>query len=332
MGFLAVLTTGIFFYLQTNKPEAVVERPKVEKPELPVIFRSPLSGLTIDSEDRAKQQVTAIMIENSPDARPQSGIKDSAVVFEAIAEGGITRFLVLYQDQKPGLIGPVRSLRPYYVDWLAPFDAAASHIGGSANALKEIRNGQYKDIDQFFNAQAYWRATDRYAPHNVYTDFKHLDELNNSKDFKTSNFTAWGRKLENASPAPTATKINIGVSSPTYDVSYNYDAASNSYLRSFGNGQEHTDRESGRIAPKAVVAMKVASHIAFEDGYREQMNTIGSGQAVVFQDGQVIDGFWQKTNRKSQIKFYNKFGEPLKFNAGQIWITVTDPDEEVKWQ
>ena len=107
------------------------------------------------------------MIENSPDARPQSGLKAAGVVYEAIAEGGITRFMALYQTSKPELIGPVRSLRMYYLDWFAPYSASIAHVGGSLNALTEARSGKYRDLDQFFNSQTYWRASDRYAPHNV---------------------------------------------------------------------------------------------------------------------------------------------------------------------
>jgi hypothetical protein len=329
---LGVIAAMAYLVLKPGEVVAMIDPPKVEQPVYPTFFRSPLTGLKVDSEELTKRQVTAIMIENSPSARPQSGLKDSGVVFEAIAEGGITRFLVLYQEQRPGLIGPVRSVRPYYVDWLASFDAAVAHIGGSANALKEVRNGQYKDIDQFFNAQAYWRATDRYAPHNVYTDFNHLDELNKSKGFTSSNFTAWPRKIESPSVKPNATKIDIDVSSAIFDVHYDYDAATNSYLRSYGDGEAHNDRESGRISPKVVIAMKVPSSIAFEDGYREQMNTIGTNTAYFFQDGIVTEGFWHKPDKKTTISFYDKLGAPIKFNEGQIFITVTDPDKGVTWQ
>src|SRR5665648_209727 len=96
----------------------------------PVIYYSPLTGLKVKNETATKQPVTAIMIENSPDARPQSGMKDAGVVYEAIAEGGITRFLTIHQEDKPTLIGPVRSVRAYFVDWLAPYNTSVAHVGG----------------------------------------------------------------------------------------------------------------------------------------------------------------------------------------------------------
>lgn len=294
-------------------------------------FYSPLTGKQVPDEATTKRQVTAIMLENSPDARPQSGLKASGVVFEAIAEGGITRFLTLRQEDRSGLIGPVRSLRPYYIDWLAPFDASVAHVGGSANALGEIRNGSYKDIDQFFAGSFYWRATDRYAPHNVYTNSDKLDALNASKGFTSSTFNGFVRKQDSPSATPNATQISVAVSGPTYNSAYSYDAPSNSYIRSQA-GKPHTDRETGQIAPKTVIVMRVPVQIGYEDGYREQMSTLGHNQAYIFQDGIVTDGFWRKDSKKDQIKFYDKAGVAVALNPGQTWITIVAPDKAVSWR
>lgn len=294
-------------------------------------YYSPLTGLQVADEATTKRAVTAIMIENSPDARPQSGLKPAGVVFEAIAEGGITRFLTLHQEDRPQLIGPVRSLRPYYIDWLAPFDASVAHVGGSANALATIRNGQFKDIDQFFNGNYYWRATDRYAPHNVYTSFDKLDALNTSKGYTTSAFTGFMHKFDNPVATPNAKQITVHISGPLYDSNYTWDAASDSYLRSEG-GVPHKDREAGQIAPKTVVVIRVPMQLAYEDGYREQMTTTGHNQAYIFQDGTVADGFWRKDTQKGQLNFYDKAGNPIAFNMGQTWLTAVTPEETVSWQ
>lgn len=296
-----------------------------------ITYFSPLTGAIVPNEGTTKRQVTAIMIENSPVSRPQSGLKAAGVVFEAIAEGGITRFLTLHQEDRPGLIGPVRSLRPYYIDWLAPFDAAVAHVGGSANALNEIRGGGYKDIDQFFAGSYYWRATDRYAPHNVYTNFDKLDALNASRGYTSSSFTGFPHKQDSPAQAKNATSITVNVSGPAYNSSYTYDAPSNSYLRNVG-GAPHMDREAGQINPKTVIVIKVPTQIGFEDGYREQMTTTGFNEAYIFQDGQYIAGFWRKDSKKDQMRFYDKAGVPIALNAGQTWITVIAPNKSVTWQ
>ncbi len=326
------VATGVFLALN-SQPEPVAQVSPAPEPEPePVIYYSPLTGSVVKTEAATKQAVTAIMIENSPDARPQSGIKKSGVVFEAIAEGGITRFLVLYQQEKPQLIGPVRSVRMYYVDWLAAFDASVAHVGGSAAALKEVRNGNYRDIDQFFNAGTYWRATDRWAPHNVYTSFKNIDALNKAKGYTTSDFTGFARADSDAAAEPTATKINITISSALYNSSYSYDKKTNLYKRSQG-GAAHTDREAGRITPRVVIGMMVDQQSVFEDGYRESIKTTGSGKAYIFQDGTVKTVTWKKKNRSSQLIFVDKNGDEVPLARGQTWISaVPNNGGSVKWQ
>ena len=322
------------YYLQA-KPEVKVvtakEEAKVVTQDGVTKYYSPLTGIEVGDEATTRKQITAIMIENSVDSRPQSGIKSAGVVFEAIAEGGITRLLTLFQEARPGLVGPVRSVRPYYIDWMAPFQASIAHVGGSQNALLTLKNGGFKDIDQFFNGSFYWRATDRVAPHNVYTNFDKLDELNKKKGYTSSDIKGWPRKLDSASTAPNAKQIDITVSSTTFNVAYAYDAASNTYNRSLG-GKPHTDREAGQIAPKVVVAMKVPTQIGFEDGYREQMDTNGYNQAYIFQDGTVTQGFWRKADAREPIYFYDKTGKPIAFNPGQVWVTVIAPNKSVTWQ
>ncbi len=324
---------NLTFYSSTGDPITLKKEVRIY---------SPLTGKEVAEAD-SKRVVTAIMIENSPDARPQSGLKDSGVVFEAIAEGGITRFLALYQEDQPQLIGPVRSLRPYYVDWLAAFDPAVAHVGGSVKALAEVRNGSYIDIDQFSNGASYWRAKDRYAPHNVYTSFERLDSLNQKKGFTSSTFNAFPRldeeKTKNSSKSKLsqtvvqepATSINVTLSSALYNSSYIYDPATKLYARSQA-GKPHTDREKGVITPSVVIVIQSPVSQVFEDGYREQYQTIGSGKANVFQNGTVVSGTWTKTSKTDQMKFKDSTGKEIKLARGQTWISVIDPSKSVTWQ
>ncbi len=347
---LVILATGIGLLVmlgQYKDPKIVVPALQVKKkPDAPK-FYSPLTGLEVSDEAETKRNVTAIMLENSPDARPQSGLKDSGVVYEAIAEGGITRFLAVYQEQQPGLIGPVRSVRPYYIDWAAPYDASIAHIGGSLNALNEVRNGTYKDIDQFFNPDAYYRASDRFSPHNVYTTFERLNALNAAKGYTTSTFTGFPRipipkkpapkpkAKKTAEPAaaalPVANAIQVNISSGTFNSSYNYDATNKVFVRSQG-GEAHVDRESGQIAPKVVIVIKVPSSIGLEDGYREQMQTVGSGEAYIFQNGTVTACSWTKADKKSQLRFIDAAGTDIPLARGQTWVTAIGTDKAVAWQ
>lgn len=330
---IAGATTAALVIFNNKTVEAPQVSTEPEPEPEPVIYYSPLTGAVVESEAITTQAVTAVMIENSPDARPQSGLKNSGVVFEAIAEGGITRFLVLYQEQKPGLVGPVRSVRMYYVDWVAAFNASVAHVGGSAAALAEIRNGTYRDIDQFFNASYYWRATDRYAPHNVYTNFENLDALNASKGYTSSTFTGFSRKDSEASAAPTATSIDVTVSSALYNSHYTYNSATNTYDRSVG-GAPHLDREDGQISPRVVVVLYVSETTVFEDGYRESINAVGSGTAYIFQDGEVQEVTWNKPSKTAQIVFTDAEGNDVALARGQTWITAAPQNKGggVVWQ
>lgn len=332
----ASIAGGLFYFGFINKPPssnyASFTASQIEKTPKPTIYYSPLTGNKVDSEAATLQNVTAIMIENSPDARPQSGLKNSGIIFEAIAEGGITRFLVLYQEQKPDLIGPVRSVRIYYVDWLAPFNASVAHIGGSAAALAEVRNGSYKDIDEFFNGSYYWRAKDRWAPHNVYTSFTKLDALNQKKGYTSSSFKGFSRKDSEANPVTSASIINVTMSGAMYNSSYAYDKTTNTYLRSQA-GAPHLDREAGQIAPRVVIIMKVPMNQVMEDGYRESYSTTGSGKAYIFQDGGVIEAKWNKALRRDQLYFTDNDGKEISLARGQTFISVVPADTGgVSWQ
>ncbi len=320
-----LITTATGYLILTMKPvvKPPVKAKIAEKPKPK--YYSVLTGKLITDQSAITQPVTGVMIENSPDARPQSGLKDSGIVFEAIAEGGITRFLVLYQSEKPQMIGPVRSLRLYDIDWLVAFNASIAHVGGSAAALSEIRNGSYRDLDQFFNSGSYWRASDRYSPHNVYTSFTKLDELNAAKGYISSTFTGFNRIDGKPIKKPDATTLNITMSGSLYNSSYIYDAKTNTYAR-YQAGEPHLDRESGQITPSVVIAMRVDETSILEDGYRESITTTGNGSAIIFQNGTAINATWHKATRIDQIYFTDDKGNDIPLVRGQTWISAVPND------
>lgn len=317
--------------LLSGESSSSIDINKNEKKVLTIA--SPLTGTQVDPE-LAKRPVTGIIIENGLDARPQSGIADAGVIFEAIAEGGITRFLTLYQDARPTYIGPVRSLRPYYIDWAAGFEASIAHVGGSRDALAQIRSGG-RDLDQFFNASSYWREKSRPAPHDVYTNFDKLDELNQSKGYTNSTFTSWPRKDDQKLATPTVKTIDLAISSAAYNVHYDYDPAYNFYRRSEGGGahlatSSASDKTGVQLAPKVVIAMVMSYSIVDSSGH-SGYDVIGSSTVYIFQDGFVVQGTWSKTDRSSQIEFKDSTGAPIMLNAGQVWVTAVKDTGQVKY-
>lgn len=323
----ALVIAGAFIVaissLQLSSGQTSLFTPK-PKPKPVQKHYSLLTGQEIASADDAQKPVTGVMIENSPAARPQSGLSKAGVVYEAVAEGGITRFLALYQGDKPALIGPVRSLRLYYLSWAAPYQAAIAHVGGSDNALSAVRSGNYRDIDQFFNGGFYWRTRDRYAPHNVYTSGEKLDQLQAKKGYAKSSFTSFVRQDGKPSESPTATTIRLNFSGATYNTHYAYDKASNSYRR-FLAGQAHQDREAGQLSPTVVVALE--SQVALRpnsDGH-EDVVTTGSGKATVFQNGTATAATWRKADFDAPLELIDTDGKPFALNRGQTWIGAYTP-------
>lgn len=327
-GLLLIGIAGVsaYYVLGQPNPRVILNLPAPKKPEPK--FYSPLDGTLVESEADTTKPVTAVMIENTPMARPQSGMKDSQVVFEAVAEAGITRFLTLHQTDNPKLIGPVRSIRPYYIDWLAPFDASIAHVGGSAAGKREARSGKFRDVDQFFNASAYWRSSDRYAPHNVYTSMKRMNALNKKKGYKTSHPKPFDRKDSEAAEKPTATNIKITISSADYNSVYKYDKKTNTYKR-YQGGAPHKDREKGTIAPRVVVVMK--QKMVAPGGYREDITTTGSGKAYIFQDGTVQKVTWHKKSQFAQIYFTDDEGEKVALARGQTWLVSLPTNKKITW-
>jgi hypothetical protein len=271
---------------------------------------------------------TCIMIENSPNARPQSGLTAASIIFEAIAEGGITRFLTVFQNSDAALIGPVRSIRPYYVEWLTPFDCSIAHAGGSDEALAMVRNNPtYRDIDEFSNGPTYWRSTDRTAPHNLYTSFENLNALNQTKGYLESTPTAFPRHKstpQRSENAPLITQINLKISNALYNPAYTYDETTNTYSRAYQNGSLHLDTDATgtqtQVSPAVVIAMLVSEFRA-GDGH-ENITTTGTGKAYIFQNGTATEAQWQKLSRDQQIEFFDTTGTPITLIPGQTWITA----------
>jgi hypothetical protein len=325
-------STALALKLSHKAPVPVAKAPaKVVAKTGPAPILSPLSGLPV-SQLQHDNPVVGVMIENSPDARPQSGLDQAGVVYEAIAEAGITRFLALFQENSPGVLGPVRSSRPYYLDWAMAFDASYAHVGGSPDALQRIKDIGVKDLDQFYNPGPYHRISTRFAPHNMYTSLDGLRGLAISKGWSTSKFTPFVRKSkEEPSKAPTAKSINIGISGADYNVHYDYDPSSNTYKRSEG-GQAHVDNETkAQLGPKVVITLAMPYSL-MADGYHSSYQTQGSGNMLMFQDGVVTAGTWSKGNPQDQFIFKDGAGTDMKLNPGQTWITVVSDIGKVTYQ
>ena len=321
---LLIGASGAGAYALLNKKEPVVVpvtpvviEKKIEPPK-PTTEASRLTGVQIPIELN-KRPVTSIQIENSPDARPQSALNQAGVVFEAIAEGGITRFNASFLEAQPDYIGPIRSVRPYYAQLVAPFDPIFVHAGGSGDGLAKLAELGLKDLDHGANGGAFQRVSDRYAPHNLYSSMSALDVASKSRGYLTSEVKSFVRKAEKPSTAPTAKSIDMVISSALYNTHYDYDKDNNSYKRSMA-GAPHVDHKSGtQIAPKVLVALVTPFN---QNGIYSVYGVVGTGNGYIFQDGDVTAINWTKSSDKEQFKFTDSLGKEVGLNPGQTWFTL----------
>lgn len=326
---------------------------------------SPLTGEELENPSLSNLPTFCVQIPNGLDgARPQVGLNEAGVIFEAIAEAGITRLAAIFQNPTSSIIGPIRSLRMYYLEWDTPFDCTIVHAGGADDAIKAVSSGKYRDLTE--NYAYMWRGNSYGALNrqwnNLFTSANYLKSFNETNGFTTSNIKSFQRetkknaeisRVKNNSENPlnidsgTESSVNIintKVNNITinyggdvyFNPTYAYNSKTNSYDR-FYNGEPHmsynctgelgevtpeeTCGEPTQISPKVVIAIKVNETKA-ADGYHESITTIGSGEAYIFQNGEVIDGFWEKSSRDSQIIFKDEKKIELKLIPGQTWISA----------
>lgn len=289
-------------------------------------------------ENESNSYPVAIVIENLTAARPQAGLDQAQIVFEALAEGGITRFLAVFargQTAEVPEIGPVRSARPYFIDWAEEFDAMFVHIGGSPAALREIEKRKIFDLNQFFNSRYFWRDNSKKIA-SEHTLFISLDKMifalrDKKKLDEIPSYGIWKFKSEKAlSERPETVKpIEINFSSYNYKVEYRYDREKNDYVR-YQAGQPHTVKSGETIRVKNILTAYTKTTLA--DAQRLAMETVGGGEALISRDGETIKGTWKKDSNKDRLRFYNSEGQEVELNAGMTWVEIVPTDRLVKYE
>lgn len=299
------------------------------------LVRRQLDGVLV-APDKANTNILAVMIENAWESRPPSGIDKACVVYEALAEGGITRFMALFPvGVEVKEIGPVRSARPYYVSWAEEYNPLYVHVGGSPQALDYLRSKKPNlyDFNQFYHAGNFWRDRTRAAPHNLYTssDMLYVGLKSANRDAKPV-YTSWNFKDEAGidTRGEPANDIVINFSSFNYQVTYKYDRGLNQYNRYLA-GKEHVTRDGSKITAKNVIVEYVKTGLVPGDKERLTMETVGSGNMLLFRDGQTIQGTWKKDGPTARTQFLDAQGSPVQFDAGTTWIEVIPTDRKVTY-
>lgn len=318
--------------LWPRKMAEVVQVVKKKPPPKPTTKPSPLTGIEVAPE-LADRTVRAMVIENHPDARPQSGLSQAGVVYEALAEGGITRYLAFFGDEQPKEMGPIRSLRPYFVSWGLEFDAPVAHVGGSAAALSLANQLGMKDMNQFYNGGSFYRISSRYAPHNVYTTPELIDKLIARLGFaKVPAFKQSPRKKETPPASginPAHPTINIRYSYADYNVRFGYDRSNNNYLRFLAGIADKDANSRQQISVKNVVVEYMPT--SYDSTGHALMQTVGSGKTLVFRDGGVVEGTWSKPAHGERTKLLDAAGKDIPLNRGHTWYCIVAPTGAVTY-
>ncbi|MBU1018079.1 DUF3048 domain-containing protein [Patescibacteria group bacterium] len=295
---------------------------------------SVLNGAPIE-QDIGKGQALAVIIENyTPIRSTQVGLEDAAIVYEVPTEGGITRLLAIYDGQPVEVMGPVRSARPYFITWASEYRAALVHVGGSPDSLANLRgNFRLFNIDEFADYVTIWRNNQYLAPHNAFTSTENIYKRLNKEEYyqpvKTKRFPFKNPDSESGD----IRTITIDFSIAPYAVKYDYDEATHTYTRSNGGKPHHN------IKPANVVVQFVDTQVLDDIG-RLRIQTHGTGNAVVFRDGHVIEGTWEKDASinspdqpmdQSWTKFFDKNGNEITLNRGQVWIEVVPNERPVNY-
>jgi hypothetical protein len=294
------------------------------------LLRRKIDGKVVDSPDKVNLYPVAIMIENNIEAWPLTGLDKANLVIEAPTESNIPRFVAIYANNDDiEKIGPVRSARPYYLDWILPYKPLYMHVGGSPQALQLLKSLDIVNLDQFFNDQYFWRDNWRYAPHNVYTSSEKIKNALTDKDLTSPfDYQMWKYKddLELDKRPDRVNDIIINYTTNNYQAKWQYNREDNNYIR-YQGGEIQKMSDGAKIYAKNII-IEVHDITVIDDVGRKKINTIGSGKALIFRDGQVIIGTWKKDDVSSLTSYLDDKGNDIELNGGTTWIEIV-PNEDI---
>lgn len=330
-------------------------------PNLPKTESCPLNGALYSKQQRKwweQHRPLGLMIENHKEAKPQSGLSSADVIYEAVVEGGITRFLAIFYCQDTGQIGPIRSARTYFIDFLSEYGnyPLYAHVGGAnqpgpADALSQLDDygwTAYNDLNQFsIGFPVFWRDYDRLGhpvqtEHTMYSttdklweyakSSRGLSEVDKKGTLWSKGFLPYSFKEDESSSKRGTTQsihLEFWVTMADYFADWAYDPATNLYNRS--NGKEaYLDKDTNKQLTSKNIVVLFMQEVSANDGYENNIHllyrTKGVGKATIFMDGKQIKGTWKKDSRTARTQIFDLTGAPVKFNRGLIWFEILPTD------
>ncbi len=277
---------------------------------------SALSGVNCE---KAKARPLAVMLAGDKEARPLSGISDADLVFEMpVTDSGATRMMAVFQCNWPKEIGSVRSSRLDFIPLAQGLNAIYAHWGGEKEALKQLDSKVIDNINAMkYDGTIFYRKKGIKPPHNGFTSSELISQA--IKDLGYSlNKTAISYPHEKSK--------SMGGVEPSifykgeFEIGWKYDIGSNSYLR-FREGQAEVDENLGeQVEAKNVILMKTTWSPINKDYIR--VKTVGSGEAIIYKNGEETNGSWEKKTAIDKLYFYDGQRQEIKFAPGPIWVEI----------
>ena len=326
VGILLLIIIGIllFVFLKGNEntvPENKVNLLEEKEEEIKIV------------DLKSKSRPYAVMINNLNEARLiQSGLTDAYIVYEILVEGGITRFLALYQDADTAKLGSIRSARHYYLDYVLENDAIFVHWGYSDQAKSDIKTLKINNVNGLTYEGVYFYRDNPLKISSEHTGFSNMELLNKAvdklgyrKERKNDLLLKYSSKsvnLNNYGEVNKATDVSIKYSNYITN-KYVYDAESKLYKR-YVNNKEHVDYAlQEQLSVKNIIVYEVKNYtIPGDTKGRQFLENIGSGTGYYITEGSAIKIKWSKENRESQTKYTYEDGTELVVNDGNTFIQI----------
>lgn len=293
-------------------PEPVQQQQEEEKkePVAPVQKDPELPGAVI------------VMVDNFHKARPQIGLDKADMVYEMLAEGGITRFMAIFYGEAASKIGPVRSARYYFAQLARGYDSPLAHAGGSTEALELILQLKLKDLDEIYNSGGYfWRDSKRKMPHNLYTSTEQL--------VKGAKAKGYALVVPPVYPAGSAGQglahgddLYLDYSAGTYKYRVLWHYNGEYYERSINDAPHKMEDGTPLKADNIIVMTAPTKDIIKNNILLSEIDIIGKGDIRYFQDGKMSKGTWNKSAAKSELSFHDENGDRIKLKPGKTWVQV----------
>ena len=283
-------------------------------------IRYPLTGIA--TEQVPQRPALAVKVDNAPAARPQSGLSSADIIFEEKVEGNITRFVALFHSKEPGVVGPVRSARTSDFDILANLGLPLfANSGANANVLRGIAEAPVRDAGASRLAGPYRRDGSRRAPHNLYVDTDAVWAAFNATDPPPFAFEyLLDDEVSNGS-STRGVAVGYGGTRGTFE----WDEEKRLWMRST-DGAPHIDAATEeQVGVTNVVVQFTEYRPSSADIRSPEAITVGSGEAWILSDGEVIQGRWERTAPEAPTFFRRGDGRSIRLQPGTTWVALPEP-------